>query len=51
MTYRIIGNDVALKSFDIEKRTGQLSIKKDATLDVNHLHGTSILFSVEVNLI
>lgn len=48
--YRIIGTDVVLKSFEIDKKTGQLSIKKGASLDVNHLNGESIVFSVEVRI-
>ncbi|XP_070490349.1 cadherin-87A isoform X2 [Chironomus tepperi] len=49
ITYQIIGTDVVLKSFKIDKRTGQLSIKKGASLDVNHLNGESIVFSVEAS--
>ena len=49
LVHRIIGNDIVLQSFEIDKRTGQLFIKKGASLDVNHLNGESIVFSVEVN--
>lgn len=38
-----------MQSFEIDKRTGQLFIKKGASLDVNHLNGESIVFSVEVS--
>lgn len=48
-TNRIVGSDVVLQSFEIDKRSGQLSIRKGASLDVNHLNGESIVFSVEVN--
>lgn len=47
--HRIVGNDIVLQSFEIDKRTGQLFIRKGASLDVNHLNGESIVFSVEVN--
>lgn len=40
---------MVLSTFDIDKRSGKLSIKKGAVLDVNHLKGESILFSVEVS--
>lgn len=46
---RIIGNDIIQKNFEIDKRTGQLTIAKDASLDVNHLNGENLYFSVEVN--
>lgn len=49
LVYRIIGNDIVLQSFEIDKRTGQLFVKKGAILDVNHLNGESIVFSVEVS--
>jgi hypothetical protein len=38
-----------VQSFDIDMRTGQLFIRKGASLDVNHLNGESIVFSVEVS--
>jgi FKBP-type peptidyl-prolyl cis-trans isomerase 2 len=38
-----------MESFEIDKRSGQLFVRKGATLDVNHLNGESIVFSVEVN--
>ncbi|CRK91477.1 CLUMA_CG005143, isoform A [Clunio marinus] len=49
ITYQIIGNDIVSQSFEVDKRTGQLFIKKGTSLDVNHLNGESIVFSVEAS--
>lgn len=48
---RIIGNDVILRNFDIDRRTGQLTIARGASLDVNHLNGENLYFSVEVGIL
>jgi hypothetical protein len=42
---------VILKNFQIDNRTGQLTIAKDAILDENHLNGENLYFSFEVNLL
>lgn len=46
--FRIVGSDIVMETFDIDKRTGHMFIKDGARLDVNHLEGESIVFSVEV---
>ncbi|XP_055857461.1 cadherin-87A isoform X2 [Episyrphus balteatus] len=49
ITYRIIGNEQIDSIFDIDKRSGQVTIKPDAVLDVNHLKSDNLIFSVEAN--
>lgn len=40
-----------MKNFEIDRRTGQLSIVKGSSLDVNHLNEENINFNVEVNVV
>ncbi|XP_037922792.1 cadherin-87A [Hermetia illucens] len=49
ITYSIIGNENVGKFFEIDKRSGQINIRPDAELDVNHLKSDFISFSVEAN--
>lgn len=49
ITYRIIGNEQIDSIFDIDKRSGQVTIKPDAVLDVNHLQSDNLIFAVEAN--
>ncbi|XP_055907536.1 cadherin-87A isoform X2 [Eupeodes corollae] len=49
ITYRIIGNEQIDSIFDIDKRSGQVTIKPDAVLDVNHLRSDNLIFAVEAN--
>ena len=37
-----------MKNFEIDQKTGQLSIVKGSSLDVNHLNEENINFNVEV---
>lgn len=46
---RIIGSDVITKNFEIDKRSGHISIAKGSSLDVNHLNGENLFFGVEVS--
>lgn len=39
-----------MKNFEIDHKTGQLSIVKGSSLDVNHLNEENINFNVEVSL-
>lgn len=50
INYRIIGNDAAVKLFEIDKRTGQLGVVEKSTIDVNYLKSENIFFSVEVSI-
>uniref|UniRef100_A0A182QKL0 Cadherin domain-containing protein n=1 Tax=Anopheles farauti TaxID=69004 RepID=A0A182QKL0_9DIPT len=47
INYRIIGNEAVTRHFDIDKRTGQLTISKSVALDVNHLKSENVFFGVE----
>lgn len=48
--FSIIGNENVGKFFEIDKRSGQINIRPDAELDVNHLKSDFISFSVEVSI-
>ncbi|XP_055375511.1 cadherin-87A [Condylostylus longicornis] len=48
VTYRIIGNDTIHNLFDIDKRSGQITLRPNVTLDVNNLN-TSLFFGVEAS--
>lgn len=37
------------KHFEIDKRSGQLSISKNSVIDVNHIHAENIFFGVEAS--
>uniref|UniRef100_A0A182VQ56 Cadherin domain-containing protein n=1 Tax=Anopheles minimus TaxID=112268 RepID=A0A182VQ56_9DIPT len=50
INYRIIGNEAVTRHFEIDKRTGQLTISKTVALDVNHLKSENVFFGVEVPL-
>uniref|UniRef100_A0A182PS26 Cadherin domain-containing protein n=1 Tax=Anopheles epiroticus TaxID=199890 RepID=A0A182PS26_9DIPT len=47
INYRIIGNEAVTRHFEIDKRTGQLTISKTVALDVNHLKSENVFFGVE----
>ncbi|XP_058116398.1 cadherin-87A [Anopheles ziemanni] len=47
INYRIIGNEAVTRHFEIDKRTGQLTISKSVALDVNHLKSENVFFGVE----
>nr|XP_040218321.2 cadherin-87A isoform X1 [Anopheles coluzzii]XP_049463650.1 cadherin-87A isoform X1 [Anopheles coluzzii]XP_049463651.1 cadherin-87A isoform X1 [Anopheles coluzzii]XP_049463652.1 cadherin-87A isoform X1 [Anopheles coluzzii]XP_049463653.1 cadherin-87A isoform X1 [Anopheles coluzzii]XP_049463654.1 cadherin-87A isoform X1 [Anopheles coluzzii] len=47
INYRIIGNEAVTRHFEIDKRTGQLTISKTVALDVNHLRSENVFFGVE----
>ncbi|XP_058466683.1 cadherin-87A isoform X2 [Malaya genurostris] len=49
INYRIIGNDAITHHFQIDKRTGQLTISKSSALDVNHLKSENVFFAVEAS--
>ncbi|XP_055683308.1 cadherin-87A isoform X2 [Lutzomyia longipalpis] len=49
ITYRIIGSETIKSLFMIDKRSGQLSIAKNVTLDVNHIHSENVRFPVEAS--
>lgn len=46
---RIIGNEAITRHFEIDKRSGQLTISKSTALDVNHLKSENVFFAVEVS--
>ncbi|XP_053671726.1 cadherin-87A [Anopheles nili] len=47
INYRIIGSEAVGRHFEIDKRTGQLTISKSVALDVNHLKSENVFFGVE----
>lgn len=49
ITYKIIGSETIQSLFLIDKRSGQLSIAKNVTLDVNHIHSENVRFPVEAS--
>lgn len=49
INYRIIAPDPIRQMFRIDKRTGQVSIAPEATLDVNHLKSEHVSFEVEAH--
>ncbi|XP_055585161.1 cadherin-87A [Uranotaenia lowii] len=49
INYRIIGNEAITRHFEIDKRSGQLTISRSTTLDVNHLKSENVFFAVEAS--
>uniref|UniRef100_A0A8D8JF25 Cadherin-87A n=1 Tax=Culex pipiens TaxID=7175 RepID=A0A8D8JF25_CULPI len=49
INYRIIGNEAITRHFEIDKRSGQLTISKSTALDVNHLKSENVFFAVEAS--
>ncbi|XP_053682239.1 cadherin-87A [Sabethes cyaneus] len=49
INYRIIGNEAITHHFEIDKRSGQLTISKNTALDVNHLKSEIVFFAVEAS--
>lgn len=49
VVYSLIAPEHIRTMFRIDKRTGQLSISPDSTLDVNHLKSEHVSFSVQAN--
>lgn len=46
---RILAKGIVSNLFAIDSRSGQLTIRESAVLDVNHLRSENIEFNVEVN--
>ncbi|XP_030078648.1 cadherin-87A [Drosophila hydei] len=49
ISYRIIGSSQIESIFDIDKRSGQISIRPNASLDVTNLKSEQLIFVVEAN--
>ncbi|XP_030572028.1 cadherin-87A [Drosophila novamexicana] len=49
ISYRIIGSPQIESTFDIDKRSGQISIRPNASLDVTNLKSEQLIFVVEAN--
>lgn len=49
ITYRIIGSPQIESIFDIDKQSGQISIRPNASLDVTSLKSEQLIFVVEAN--
>lgn len=49
VTYKIIGNKDIEQIFDIDKHSGQITIRPNATLDFNRLHTDNLVFQVEAS--
>ncbi|CAD6991441.1 unnamed protein product [Ceratitis capitata] len=49
ITYRIIGDEQISSIFTIDKRSGQITVRQNATLDVTHLQRDHLVFAVEAN--
>lgn len=49
ISYSIIGTPQIRSIFDIDKLTGQITIRPDATLDVTHLKTDNLVFQVQAN--
>ncbi|XP_055623372.1 cadherin-87A [Toxorhynchites rutilus septentrionalis] len=49
INYRIIGNEAITRHFEIDKRSGQLTISGSTALDVNHLKSENVFFAVEAS--
>ncbi|XP_043864280.1 cadherin-87A [Drosophila mojavensis] len=49
ISYRIIGSPQIESIFDIDKRSGQISIRPNASLDVTNLKSEQLIFVVEAN--
>lgn len=47
--FSIVGDKHILDTFAIDKQTGQVSIRPNATLDVTHLNNDNLVFAVEAN--
>lgn len=49
ITYRIIGDEQIISVFAIDRRTGQITVRPNATLDVTYLKRDYLVFAVEAN--
>ncbi|KAM7364223.1 cadherin 87A isoform 3-T5 [Cochliomyia hominivorax] len=49
ITYKIVGDKLIQDTFAIDNKTGQITIRPNATLDVTHLKNDNLVFSVEAN--
>ncbi|XP_039957046.1 cadherin-87A [Bactrocera tryoni] len=49
ITYRIIGDEQITSVFAIDRRTGQITVRPNATLDVTYLKRDYLVFAVEAN--
>uniref|UniRef100_B3P4D8 GG17179 n=1 Tax=Drosophila erecta TaxID=7220 RepID=B3P4D8_DROER len=49
ISYRIRGSEQVESIFDIDRETGQIIIRPNATLDVTNLHSDQLIFAVEAN--
>ncbi|XP_013102305.2 cadherin-87A isoform X1 [Stomoxys calcitrans] len=49
ITYSIVGDKHIQDTFVIDKETGHITIRPNATLDVTHLNNDNLVFSVEAN--
>ncbi|XP_061400398.1 cadherin-87A [Musca vetustissima] len=49
ISYSIIGDKHILDTFVIDKESGQITIRPNATLDVTHLNNDNLVFAVEAN--
>ncbi|XP_036327722.1 cadherin-87A [Rhagoletis pomonella] len=49
ISYRIIGDEQIASIFSIDKRSGQITVRSNATLDVTHLKRDYLVFTVEAN--
>nr|XP_036675635.1 cadherin-87A [Drosophila suzukii] len=49
ISYRIRGSEQVEAIFDIDRETGQISIRPNATLDVTNLNSDQLIFAVEAN--
>uniref|UniRef100_A0A1I8MKU3 Cadherin domain-containing protein n=1 Tax=Musca domestica TaxID=7370 RepID=A0A1I8MKU3_MUSDO len=49
ITYSIIGDKHIQETFVIDKESGQITIRPNATLDVTHLNNDNLVFAVEAN--
>ncbi|KAH8351256.1 hypothetical protein KR084_003524, partial [Drosophila pseudotakahashii] len=49
ISYRIRGSEQVESIFDIDRETGQIIIRPNATLDVTNLNSDQLIFAVEAN--
>ncbi|XP_017083648.2 LOW QUALITY PROTEIN: cadherin-87A [Drosophila eugracilis] len=49
ISYRIRGSEQVEGIFDIDRETGQITIRPNATLDVTNLNSDQLIFTVEAN--
>ncbi|XP_075145328.1 cadherin 87A [Haematobia irritans] len=49
ITYSIVGDKHIHDTFTIDKETGHITIRPNATLDVTHLNNDNLVFAVEAN--